>query len=187
MIFTPLPLAGAFLIELERISDERGFFARAWCAEAFTEHGLDASLSQCNISFNARRNTLRGLHWQAAPHQETKLVRCTQGAVWDVIVDLRPTSPTFLRWHAVELDSRNRLALYIPHGFAHGFQTLADDSELFYHMSAPHHPECTRGARWNDPAFAISWPHAAPSLSPRDAKHPAFVPPIPPPSGSRSP
>ncbi len=187
MIFTPLPLEGAYLIALERIGDERGHFARAWCAQAFAEHRLDAALSQCNISFNARRHTLRGLHWQAAPHPETKLVRCTRGAVWDVIVDLRPASATFRRWHAVELDERNQLALYIPHGFAHGFQTLEDESELFYHMSVPYHPECSRGARWDDPAFAISWPNGAPLLSPRDANHPAFAPAAPPGAGGRSP
>ena len=176
MRFTPLPLAGAWLIGLEPRADDRGFFARTWCREEFAAHGLDADLAQCNLSWNARRGTLRGLHWQAEPHAETKLVRCIAGAVHDVIVDLRPGSPTYRRWQAVELSAANRTALHIPAGFAHGFQTLTDGSELFYQMSVPYHPAATRGARWDDPAFAIAWPLDNPIVSPRDAALPAFAP-----------
>jgi dTDP-4-dehydrorhamnose 3,5-epimerase len=177
MRFTPLPLAGAMLIDIEPIADERGFFARSWCREEFARHGLEAELAQCNISFNAHPGTLRGLHFQAAPHGEAKLVRCTQGAIWDVIVDLRPTSPTYLRWTACELDQATRRALYIPVGFAHGFQTMAPDSEVFYQMSAAFVPGCARGARWDDPAFAIRWPETAQRvISDRDRAYQDFAP-----------
>jgi dTDP-4-dehydrorhamnose 3,5-epimerase len=169
--FAPTPLAGAFLIELERIEDERGFFARSFCREEFRKHGLDPAIAQCNVSWNRRRGSLRGLHYQAAPHEEVKVVRCTRGAIWDVIVDLRPTSPTQWRWHALELNADNRLAFYVPAGFAHGFQTLADDSEVLYQMSESYFPDRARGVRWDDPKLDIRWPLPDPVLSPRDRSY----------------
>jgi dTDP-4-dehydrorhamnose 3,5-epimerase len=169
--FVPAPLAGAFLVELDRLDDERGFFARAFCQDEFRAHGLSPAIAQCNVSWNRRRGTLRGLHFQVAPHEEAKLVRCTRGAIWDVMVDLRPASATKLRWHAVELSADNRRALYIPEGFAHGFQTLVDDSEVLYQMSAFYHPECARGLRWDDPAIAIRWPLAEPIVSDKDRSY----------------
>ncbi|MGH8687222.1 MAG: dTDP-4-dehydrorhamnose 3,5-epimerase [Burkholderiales bacterium] len=167
----PLPLAGAFAIELERLEDERGFFARSFCAEEFRRHGLNPAVAQCNVSWNHNRGTLRGLHYQAAPHEEAKVVRCTRGAIWDVIVDLREESATRLRWHAAELNAANRLALYVPEGFAHGFQTLADDAEVLYQMSVPYQPELARGLRWDDPKLAICWPLPGPTLSERDRSY----------------
>lgn len=158
MIFAELALKGAFLIELDRLEDERGFFARAFCIDEFAAHGLNPVVSQCNVSYNRRRGTLRGLHYQVRPHEEAKLVRCTAGAAFDVIVDLRPTSPTFKQWVGVELSVENRRMLYVPEGFAHGFQTLLDDTELFYQMSKAYAPEATRGIRWDDPELAIGWP-----------------------------
>ena len=174
MIFAPTPLAGAFVVELERREDERGFFARSFCQDEFAKHGLNPRIAQCNVSFNARRGTLRGMHYQAKPHEEAKVVRCTQGAVFDVMVDLRPDSATFKRWHGVELSASNRRALYIPEGLAHGFQTLTDDAELLYLMSEFYHPECARGVRWDDPAFRIEWPVANPHMSERDRTYPLF-------------
>ena len=174
MIFEPSPLAGAFVVELERREDERGFFARSFCQQEFEKHGLNPRLVQCNVSFNAKRGTLRGLHYQAKPHEEAKVVRCTQGAVFDVMVDLRPGSKTFKRWHGVELSAANRRALYIPEGLAHGFVTLTDDAELLYLMSEFYHPECARGVRWDDPAFRIEWPVANPHMSERDRTYPLF-------------
>lgn len=168
MNFAPTPLAGAFVVELQRLEDDRGFFARTFCAEEFRAHGLDPVVSQCSVSFNRRRGTLRGMHFQAAPHEEAKLVRCVQGAIWDVIVDLRPGSPTRLKWFGTELSAGNRRALYIPQGFAHGFQTLRDDSEVLYMMNVPFHPASARGLPWNDPAFGIEWPIADPVMSDRD-------------------
>ncbi len=168
MRFSPTPLAGAFLIELEPVRDERGFFARSWCREEFSAHGLNPRLTQCNISFNIERGTLRGMHYQAAPHWEAKLVRCTRGAVYDVIIDLREDSPTFKKWFAVELTARNRKMLYVPEGFAHGYQTLVDNCEVFYQVSEAYRPELARGVRWDDPAFGIFWPIANPSLSAKD-------------------
>ena len=168
MLFTETKLKGAYIVDLEPREDERGFFARSWCADEFEKLGLNANLSQCNISFNKKCGTLRGMHFQDEPYPEAKLVRCTMGAIYDVIVDLRPESPTFRRWFAVELSAENRRALYVPEHFAHGFQTLTDNSEVFYQMSEFFHPECARGLRWDDPAFGIEWPHAAPILSPRD-------------------
>jgi dTDP-4-dehydrorhamnose 3,5-epimerase len=176
VIFAPTALPGAFLVELERREDERGFFARSFCRREFEAQGLDPSVVQCNVSFNRRRGTLRGLHWQAEPHGETKLVRTTRGALWDAIVDLRPDSPTYCRWFGAELTAENRRALYIPQGFAHGFQTLTDDVEVFYQMSAFYVPEAQRGVRWDDSAFGIDWPIRPPFLSDRDATYPDFVP-----------
>lgn len=175
MIFGPTPLIGAVTVELERREDERGFFARSFCRREFEAQGFDPCVAQCNVSFNRRRGTLRGMHWQEAPHGESKLVRVTGGALWDVIVDLRPDSPTFRCWFGVELTAENRRALYIPPGFAHGFQTLANDVEVFYQMSTFYVPEAQRGVRWDDPAFGIEWPIRPPFLSERDATYPDFV------------
>ena len=158
MIFIETKLKGAYIIEPERLEDERGFFARTWCEDEFAAHGLNPRLVQCNISFNKKKGALRGMHYQVAPYEEAKLVRCTKGAIYDVIIDLRFNSPTHKQWFAVELTAENRKMLYVPEGFAHGFQTLEDDSEVFYQMSEFYHPECARGVRWNDPAFRIEWP-----------------------------
>jgi dTDP-4-dehydrorhamnose 3,5-epimerase len=174
VIFRPTPLAGAVLLELERKEDERGFFARTWCREEFLAQGLDPALAQCSVSFNHRWGTLRGLHLQAAPHAETKLVRCTRGAVWDVIVDLRPDSPTFRQHFAAVLSTENGSALYIPPGMAHGFQTLEDATDVFYQISAPYVPESARGYRWDDPAFALPWPEPVTVMSQRDREWPDF-------------
>jgi len=162
------------LIELEPIEDERGFFARSFCQNEFKAQGLDPVVAQCNVSFNRKRGTLRGLHYQAEPHAEAKLVRCTRGAVWDVIVDVRKGSPTARKWHTVELTAENRRALYIPAGFAHGFQTLEDDTEVLYQMSEFYHPESERGVRWDDRTLAIRWPIKDAVISPRDQAFPSF-------------
>jgi len=169
--FTPTPLAGAYVIELERIEDERGFFARSFCQEEFRKQGLKPAIAQCNVSWNRKRGTLRGLHYQAAPHEEARVVRCTRGTVWDVLVDLREGSPTRLRWHAQELSAENRRAFYVPEGFAHGFQALADDSEVLYQMSEFYHPDLARGLRWDDPKLGIRWPLPEPTLSARDRSY----------------
>lgn len=176
MIFQTTQLAGAFVIAPERREDARGFFARTWCVEEFAAHGLNTRLVQCNLSFNAHKGTLRGMHYQAEPHEEAKLVRCTRGALWDVVLDLRPGSPTFCQHVSVELNAENRLALYIPEGCAHGFQTLTDDTEIFYQMSEFYFPDCSRGFRWNDPAFGIAWPLPDPILSERDMQFADFQP-----------
>lgn len=173
MRFTEIRLKGAFIIEPERLEDERGFFARIWCRQEFEAHGLNPNLVQCNVSFNRMKGTLRGMHYQTAPYQEAKLVRCTMGAIYDVIIDLRSNSPTFKEWTAVELTAENRKMLYIPEDFAHGFQTLADNTEVFYQMSEFYHPECTAGVRWDDPAFGIEWPLVQSRIiSDKDQKHP---------------
>jgi dTDP-4-dehydrorhamnose 3,5-epimerase len=172
MIFTESPLAGAFIVDMNRIEDERGFFARSFCADEFAAHGLAAGMSQCSVSFNARRGTLRGLHFQAAPHDEDKLVRCTAGAVFDVIVDVRAGSPTYRRWFGTELRGDNHRALYIPKGFAHGFISVADDTEVLYMISVPYAAGFARGVRWNDPAFGIQWPIEPAVISTRDAGYP---------------
>jgi len=169
-------MQGVYVIDPERHEDERGFFARSWCVEEFRANGLNPALVQCNISFNRRKGTLRGMHYQAAPHEECKLVRCTLGAIYDVILDLREGSPTFGKWAGVELTQENRRMLYIPEGLAHGFVTLRDDTEVFYQMSEFYHPECARGVRWDDPAFGITWPVAKPFLSERDASYPDYPP-----------
>jgi len=173
--FRETALPGAFLIDLEPIEDERGFFARSWCQREFAEHGLNDKLVQCNLSFNKEKGTLRGMHYQIAPHEEAKLVRCTRGAVYDVIVDLRHESPAFKRWFAVELTADNRTMLYIPFGLAHGFQTLTATAELFYQMTELYDPDCARGVRWNDPAFAIQWPSDERIISPRDLEYTDYV------------
>jgi dTDP-4-dehydrorhamnose 3,5-epimerase len=173
MLFKPMLLAGVMLIEPERREDERGFFARAWCAQEFAEHGIDVTWAQANVSHNRRRGTLRGLHFRRPPHEEAKLVRCTRGAIHDVLVDLRPESPTFREHTAVVLSAENALALYVPKGLAHGFQTLEDDTDVFYLMSEFYAPEHETGVRWNDPVLGIDWPRAEPRIiSTRDAAYP---------------
>ena len=172
MIFSETGLKGAFIIEPERLEDKRGFFARTFCQEEFDAHGLNSRFVQCNISFNKKKGTLRGMHYQAAPYEEVKLVRCTMGATYDVIIDLRPHSPTYKRWVPVELGANNRTTLYVPKGFAHGFQTLEDNTEVFYQMSEFYHVECARGVRWDDPAFGIKWPLEPQCISPQDASYP---------------
>ncbi|HEY0077456.1 MAG TPA: dTDP-4-dehydrorhamnose 3,5-epimerase [Pyrinomonadaceae bacterium] len=175
MIFKETKLKGAYVVEPERFGDERGFFARSWSAREFAAEGLDARMVECNISFNKRRGTLRGMHFQAAPHAQAKVVRCTLGAVFDCIVDLRPDSETFKRWFALELSAENRLMLYVPEGFAHGFQTLEDDSEVFYQMSQYYAQESGRGVRWDDPAFRIEWPPTEERIIiARDREYPDF-------------
>ena len=177
MLFTETALPGAWVVDPEPISDARGFFARTFDAAAFARHGLRTAFPECSVSFNARAGTLRGLHYQMAPHAEAKLVRCTAGAIYDVIVDLRPGSPTRGRWTAVDLTAENRRALYVPEGCAHGFQTLADASEVFYQISAPHVPGAARGVRWNDAAFGIAWPSAVDRvLSERDRTYADWAP-----------
>jgi len=175
VIFTETSLPGAFVIEPERLDDQRGFFARTWCAREFETQGLDPRLVQCSISFSKRKGTLRGMHYQGPPAAETKLVRCTAGAIVDVIIDLRPDSPTFTRHVAVVLSAENRKAVYVPAGFAHGFQTLSDDTEMFYQMSEFHSPGHARGVRWDDPAFGIRWPHDERIISDRDRTYPDFT------------
>jgi dTDP-4-dehydrorhamnose 3,5-epimerase len=174
MIFKDTGIGGVWVIEPERHEDERGFFARTWDPDGFAERGLNPALAQCSISFNRARGTLRGLHYQAAPHEEAKLVRCTAGAIFDVAVDLRPDSSRFRDWFGVELSAENRLALYVPEGCAHGFLTLADDSEVHYQISQAYVPEAGRGVRWNDPAFAIRWPGEVVVINGRDGSYPDF-------------
>jgi dTDP-4-dehydrorhamnose 3,5-epimerase len=173
----PTPLPGAYVVELEPIGDERGWFARTFDAAAFEALGIDARVSQCNASFNARAGTLRGMHYQAAPHGEAKLVRCTSGAIYDVIVDLRADSAAYRRWFGIELRAGGTASLFASAGFAHGFQTLADGAEVHYQMSNHYVPEAARGVRWNDPAFGIDWPEPPPggrTISERDAAYPDF-------------
>lgn len=174
MIFRPTRLAGLWLVEIEPQADERGHFARTWCRREFAAHGLDTRLAQASLSFNRQAGTLRGLHFQRPPHAEAKLVRCTRGAIWDVALDLRPGSPTRGKWQGFELSAENGAALYIPEGFAHGFQTLRPETEVFYQISEFHAPEAASGVRYDDPAFAMSWPLPVSCISPRDAAWPAF-------------
>ncbi|MEA2423788.1 MAG: dTDP-4-dehydrorhamnose 3,5-epimerase [Thermoleophilaceae bacterium] len=175
MIFSPTPIAGAFVIETERSEDERGFFARTFCREEFLRHGLDPCVAQCGISFSPRRGTLRGMHLQAPPHSEAKLVRCTRGAVYDVLLDLRGASPTFGQWSAVELSPAAGRLVYIPEGVAHGFQTLDPDTEVSYQMSRPFVSEAATGMRWDDPAFGIEWPLEVTAISDDDRGRPDFA------------
>lgn len=158
MIFKETKLRGAYIIEIDKIEDERGFFARSWCENEFKKHRLNSNLVQCNISFNKKKGTLRGMHYQITPYEEDKLVRCTKGAIYDAIIDLRLKSKTYKQWVSVELTSENRKMLYIPKGFAHGFQTLEDNTEVFYQMSEFYNGHCARGIRWNDGKFDIKWP-----------------------------
>ncbi len=175
MKFLPAALPGAFRVELERVTDDRGFFARTWCAHEAEAHGLNPVVAQCNVSYTRRRGTIRGMHFQRAPRAEAKLVRCTRGTIADVILDLRPTSPTYKRWQSFQLSDNDGMALYVPEGLAHGFQTLTDDAEVLYQMSEFYSPEHAEGVRWNDPAFGISWPLPDPILSPKDAAYPDFA------------
>ena len=168
MLFKETKLKGVFVIEPELIKDERGFFACSWSPDEFEKQGLNPRLRQCNISFNNRSGTLRGMHFQDKPHEEAKLVRCTRGSIYDVAVDLRPDSPTRYQWVAVELTANNRRMLHIPEGFAHGYQTLADDTEIFYQMSETYHPEAARGLRWDDRRLGIDWPLEVAVVSKRD-------------------
>jgi dTDP-4-dehydrorhamnose 3,5-epimerase len=177
VLFTETELDGAYIVDLEPREDDRGFFARAWCANEFAEHGLSTELVQSNLAFNRRQGTLRGMHFQREPHAEVKLVRCTRGAVYDAIIDLRSGSQTYMRWIGIELTDENRRALYVPKGFAHGYQTLVDDTEIFYQVSEFYSPEFEDGVRWNDPAFGIRWPDpATPLLSSKDAAWPDYRP-----------
>ena len=176
MKFLETPLPGAYLIEPEIVVDERGFFTRTWCAEEFRLHGLNSNLAQCSLSSNGRRGTLRGMHYQAEPYAEAKLVRCCAGAIYDVALDLRPLSLTYLKWFAAELTAANHRMLYVPEGVAHGFQTLAEASEVFYQISPAYRTEYARGVRWNDQRFGIDWPIRDPILSPRDRAFPDYLP-----------
>jgi len=176
VIFTETPLRGAFVIEPEPLEDARGLFARTWCWREFEARGLDTRIAQCSTSFNKRKGTLRGMHYQVPPAGETKIVRCTRGSLYDVIIDLRPDSPTFTRHFAVVLTSDNRKMLYVPVGFAHGFQTLEDASEVFYQISEFYSPERARGVRWDDPIFGISWPDDERIIVGRDRSYLDFRP-----------
>lgn len=175
MRFTETKLRGAFVIDIEPIEDARGFFARSFCRREFEDHGLNPDLAQCSISFNKFKGTLRGMHYQSAPHAEAKVVRCTLGSIYDVVIDLRPDSPSFKQWVGIELSAKNRIAVYIPEGFAHGFLSLADESEVYYQISEYFAPECSAGVRWDDPAFAIQWPGQVKVVSDRDLNYPNFT------------
>lgn len=178
MKLKPTPITDSWVVEPERLGDERGWFARTFDAEHFAEHGLSPVVAQTNASFNARRGTLRGMHFQAPPHAEPKLVRCVRGAIYDVALDLRPDSSTYCQWHAVELSGENGLALYLPPGLAHGFQTLVDDCEVHYQMGYRFVPDAARGVRWDDPAFGIRWPEidVQRTISAKDRSYENFVP-----------
>ncbi len=176
MIFHETTIEGAYVVDPEPIGDERGFFARLWSRDEFVERGMSGSIVQCSMSYNARAGTLRGMHWQAPPHEEAKLVRCVRGAIYDVIADARTGSATADRWYGVELSAENRRLLYVPPYVAHGFQTLTDDVEVFYAMSGPYVPDAARGFRWDDPAFAIEWPAAEDRvIAERDRSWPPFT------------
>ena len=168
MLFHETELRGAFIIEPQLVEDSRGFFARVFCRNEFADHKLKPTVAQCNVSWNVRKKTLRGMHFQVEPHAEVKLVRCTRGAIYDVIVDLRHDSATFRQWSARELTAENHLMMYVPEGFAHGYQALEDGTEVFYQVSGCYAPESERGIRWNDPAFNIQWPYTDPILSEKD-------------------
>lgn len=177
VIFTETVLKGAFLIDLEKLEDSRGFFARTWCQREFEAHGIAFRQVQCNLSYNKEKGILRGMHLQSSPHEEAKLLCCIKGAIFDVIIDLRPASPTFTQHVSAVLSAENRRMMYLPGGFAHGFQTLQDDTEIFYQMSEWYAPEYARGVRWNDPAFRIQWPDHARLISDRDQSYPDFIMP----------
>lgn len=171
MKFIPTELPDAFVIDVEPRRDERGLFARTWCRQELAAHGLNTAVEQCSLSFNPRKGTLRGMHFQAPPYEEVKMVRCTRGTIYDVIVDLRPSSPGFRRWFGIELSAENRRMLYIPEGMAHGFLTRAPDTEVTYQMSRAYVAEAARGVRWNDPAFGIEWPGPVEVISERDRSY----------------
>lgn len=174
MIFTELKLKGAFLIEIKKIEDDRGFFGRTWCNNEFEEHGLNAQIKQINTSLSLRKGTIRGMHYQVDPYQETKFIRCTRGRVFDVIVDLRPESPTFLQWVGNELTQDNYRMIYVPENFAHGLLSLEDNSEVYYPVTEFYTPGAERGIRWNDKALSIDWPIPVDVVSEKDAGHPDF-------------
>ena len=174
MIFTATELEGAFIIDIERREDERGFFARTFCQREFREHGLNSHIAQANISYSASKGTLRGMHYQALPHQEAKLVTCTKGAIFDVIIDLRRSSPTYKEWVCVELTAGSERMLYVPEDFAHGFLTLEDSTIANYRVSEFYHPDSEKGIRWNDPSFKIAWPFEPAIISQKDTSHPDF-------------
>jgi dTDP-4-dehydrorhamnose 3,5-epimerase len=175
MIFTETELKGAYIIDLEIITDSRGFFARSFCAQDFAEHGLIPTVAQCNVSLNYKKGTLRGMHYQSAPARETKLVRCTRGAIYDAIIDMRPDSPTYLSHIAVELSAENRRALYVPQMFAHGYQTLTDDTEVIYQMGEFYQPGFAGGLNYDDPILDIDWPLPVSEISERDANWPLLA------------
>jgi dTDP-4-dehydrorhamnose 3,5-epimerase len=175
MIFTETPLQGAYCIDVEKHEDVRGFFGRSWCINEFGEHGLSTKISQCNISLNHKKGTLRGIHFQTDPFEEVKLVRCTRGVIFDVMIDLRKESKTFLKWFGTELSANNYRMLYVPKRFAHGFQTLEDNSEVFYQMEEIYSGGHARGMRWDDPAFQIKWPQQVTTISERDRTYPDFT------------
>ncbi|MGA8406724.1 MAG: dTDP-4-dehydrorhamnose 3,5-epimerase [Candidatus Acidiferrales bacterium] len=175
MIFQETKISGVFEVRSERKPDDRGFFARTWCQKEFEEHGLDSRLVQCSISYNTYKGTLRGMHYQAAPFAETKVVRCTQGAIYDVVLDLRPQSATYKSWISAVLTAENRDMIYIPKGCAHGFLTLQDATEVYYQMSELYDAESARGVRWDDPAFRIVWPEKVAVISERDRTYPDFA------------
>ena len=179
MIFTATQLDDAWLIDLEPREDERGFFARIWCQQELAAQGLDTEIAQESLSFNRHRGTVRGLHFQRPPYEETKIVRCTRGGIFDVIVDLRPRSPSYLHWQGFELTAENRKALYVPKGFAHGFQTLADNAEILYQISEFYAPNSAGGYRYDDVAFGIAWPLPVTVIGERDLSWPAFKPGTP--------
>jgi dTDP-4-dehydrorhamnose 3,5-epimerase len=183
MIFNETKLKGAYIIDIEPHSDERGFFARAWCQKEFETHGLVANVAQANLSYNRKQGTLRGMHYQLSPYAETKLVRCIRGSIYDVIIDLRPDSPTFQQWIGVELSAANRRMLYVPESFAHGFQTLEDEVEVLYQVSEFYTPGAERGLRYNDARFAIQWPQEVTVISEKDQNwadyHPESAQPLP--------
>jgi dTDP-4-dehydrorhamnose 3,5-epimerase len=174
MLFTEVGLKGAYLIGLEPIKDERGFFARSWCKREFEAHGLASRMAQANVSFNKDRGTLRGMHYQAVPYAEVKLVRCTRGAIYDVIIDLRPESETFGKWTGFELTADNYQLVYVPEGFAHGFETLEDSTEVTYQVSEFYNPRSEGGIRYNDPTFGIRWPEAVQVISQKDLTWPDY-------------
>lgn len=177
IIFRETKLKGAFVIEPEKFEDERGFFARSFSDKEFEAHGINPRMVECNISFNKKKHTIRGMHFQSAPYAQAKLVRCTQGAIFDAMIDLRPDSPTYKQWIAEELTAKNRLMLYVPEGFAHGFQTLENDTEVFYQVSAHYEPASCGGVRWNDPTFDIGWPEVERViLNERDGAYPEYRP-----------
>ena len=174
MKFEPTPLPGAFVITPDRLHDERGYFARSFCRRDFTERGLNPNVAQCNLSLSTRRGTLRGMHFQRPPHQEAKLIRCVAGALWDVIIDLRPSSPSFRKHFGIRLDPSEDRMLYVPEGFAHGFLTLEDSTSVFYQISEFYDPAHASGVRWNDPAFGIEWPFEPTVMAERDRAYPDF-------------
>ena len=174
MIFTETHISGAFVVELKTINDSRGFFARAWCRKEFADHGHDIDIAQANLSFNNYQGTLRGMHMQKKPHEETKIVSCTKGAIFDVLVDLRPLSPTFKQWYGTELTEANHRTLVIPRGCAHGYQTLEDNSQVFYLVTEPYAPDSEAGLLYNDPEIGISWPEPVREISDKDENNMSF-------------